>query len=114
MLLSIAQAGQSIDKMFSNYGVVDGYGPYKSPKDIRIMTGVRRSLTDDGFIFNHDIANQAIRNCYKRLAQRYDARLTVSIRCINKGHVWRVRSQAAWDAGYDEPVICQRCGEWDM
>ena len=112
MLLSIAQVGHSIDKMFSGYG--SEWGTTDSPKKIRNMTTFRRNLANDGFIFNHDIANKAIRNQYKRLAQRYDARLTASIRCINKGHIWKVRSQAAWDAGYDEPVICQRCGEWDM
>ena len=112
MLLSIALAGQGIDKMFTGYGTE--WGTSDSPKEIKNMIAFRRNLANSGFVFNHDIANTGFRNQYKRLAQRYDARLTVSIRCINKGHVWRVRSQAAWDAGYDEPVICQRCGEWDM
>ena len=110
MILAMAQAGQSIDKMFSRFDKEELY----SRKNIRIMIELRQTLTRDGFIFNHDIANQAFRNYYKREAGKHDRYLTASIRCENKGHDWRIRSQAEWNKGYDEPVHCQRCGAWDM
>ena len=112
MLLSIALAGQGIDKMFTGYGTE--WGTSDSPRKLNHMITFRRTLADDGFMFRHDIANTAIRNQYRRLADQRDRRKTTMIRCENKGHAWKIRSQAEWDKGYDEPVICQRCGEWDM
>ena len=91
-----------------------GAESFLNVREIGRLIRFRNSLESDGQIFDHSIANQTIRKHQQIQAQRRDDLKTVRIKCQNKGHVWRVRSQSAWDNGYDEPVICQRCGEWDM
>jgi hypothetical protein len=64
--------------------------------------------------YDHAMFNECARERFASLAQQYDARLTASIHCINRGHDWHVRSQRAHDEGFDEPMVCWRCGAWDM
>jgi hypothetical protein len=71
-------------------------------------------LTKQGAEFDRAELLQIIRDRQRQAATERDARKTAYIHCLNKGHDWHVRSQAAWDAGYDEPVHCWRCGAWDM
>jgi hypothetical protein len=83
----------------------------ESPK---YLLNLKHILTDDGAEFDHTLINTAIRRYQHDMATERDRRRDVYLKCLNSGHIWRVRSQAAWDNGWDEPVICQRCGAWDM
>lgn len=87
-----------------------GRGNYKAAT----MLTVKKVLVESKLTFDHGHVNDVIRRRFHFEADQHDLMLDALQRCANKGHDWRVRSQAAFDAGYDEPVVCTCCGQWDM
>ena len=105
MLLKDAIDAKGIHKMFEHAA---------SSLGITARETMTWRINLSSYHFDHAHANGIIRAKFHAEAQRRDAAQTAYLTCLNKGHDWHVRSQAAYDAGYDEPMNCWRCGEWDM
>jgi hypothetical protein len=78
------------------------------------MLRFKRALDDDGYPFNRQQFNDGVRARCREIATQADALRNREFECMNKGHDWHVRSQSAYDDGYDEPMHCWRCGRWEM
>ena len=64
--------------------------------------------------YDHAMFNVHALERFRAIAETRDARKAAGLKCLSRGHDWHVRSQRAHDEGYDEPMVCWRCGAWDM
>ncbi len=109
--------GQGIPDQYGNTPeTVFVHAPYsvRGMLTSRTLLLVKRIYLEKGTEFNHDLVNQGILRQFKAEALYREERRQIWDTCFKKGHDDHVRSQAAWDEGYDEPVICSRCGRVEM
>jgi hypothetical protein len=77
------------------------------------MVLIRDILANHG-ILERQSMNAVIRRVLKNRAIERDALNNAADKCFRRGHKWAILDQRGWDAGYDSPVRCLRCGEIDM
>ena len=61
--------------------------------------------------------NQAISEALKKERDQRTtdrARSDAAYKCECRGHQDSIHDQRGWNAGYDSPVICRRCGRIEM